>query len=104
MSWIYLFIAGALEIIWAVALKYAEGFSRLWPSVISIAGMILSVIFLSLALRKIPLGTGYAIWTGIGAAGTFVAGLFLFGESAAPLRLVCFVLILAGMVGLKILS
>lgn len=104
MAWIYLLIAGVLEIVWAVALKYAQGFSRFWPSAISVAGMIASVVFLALALKRIPLGTGYAIWTGIGAVGTFVAGIVLFAEPATALRILCVALIVAGMAGLKLLS
>lgn len=102
MAWIYLLIAGALEVTWAVALKYAAGFTRLWPSVVSIGGMVLSVLFLSLALRTIPLGTGYAIWTGIGAVGTAIYGMAFLGESATTLRLLCLLLIVSGMVGLKL--
>lgn len=104
MAWIYLLIAGLLEIIWAVGLKYTEGFSRLWPSVWTIAAMVASVGLLSIALKTIPVGTGYAIWTGIGAAGTAILGMVLFGESAAVLRLVCLGLIVAGIVGLKLAS
>ena len=83
MGWVYLLIAGVLEIGWAVGLKYTEGFTRLWPTVLTLIGMVTSVFFLALALRTMPLGTGYAIWTGIGAVGTAVLGIILFGESSA---------------------
>lgn len=104
MSWTYLFIAGVLEIVWAIGLKYTEGFTRLLPSSITIVAMAASVWFLALALRTIPVGTGYAVWTGIGAVGTAILGMALFAESAAPARLVCIGLIVAGIAGLKFLS
>lgn len=104
MAWIYLVIAGLLEIGWAIGLKYTYGFSRLWPSVWTIAAMVASVTLLSLALKTIPVGTGYAIWTGIGAAGTAILGIVLFGESAAAMRLFCLGLIVAGIIGLKVVS
>jgi quaternary ammonium compound-resistance protein SugE len=104
MHWMLLFIAAALEIVWAVGLKYADGFTRLWPSVGVIAAMIASMGLLALAARGLPIGTAYAVWTGIGAAGTAVAGMVLFHESASAARLVCLVLILAGVVGLKVLA
>lgn len=104
MAWIYLVIAGLLEIGWAVGLKYTQGFSRLWPSVATIAAMTASFAFLSAALKTIPVGTGYAVWTGIGAAGTAVIGMMFLGESREVLRIVCIALILAGVVGLKFAS
>ena len=104
MPWLDLTIAGFFEVFWAVCLKYAQGFTRLGPSVASVAGMVLSVWFLSRALRVIPVGTGYAVWTGIGAVGTAVAGAILFGESRHPLRLISIGVILAGILGLKFLS
>jgi quaternary ammonium compound-resistance protein SugE len=104
MAWVYLLIAGILEIGWAVGLKYADGFTRFWPSVLTIVGMTASVVFLALAVRTIPLGTGYAIWTGIGVVGTAILGIVLFGESAAATRLVCIAIVLAGIVGLKLTS
>jgi len=104
MAWIYLGVAGLLEIFWAVSLKYTEGFSRLWPSVMTGAGMIASFYFLAQALKSIPLGTGYAVWTGIGAAGTALLGIALFSETATPARLACIGLIVAGIIGLKIIS
>ena len=104
MGWIYLFIAGLFEIGWAVGLKYTEGFTKLWPSVITIATMILSIYFLSSAVKTIPIGTGYAIWTGIGAVGTAIFGMILFGESKEIVRLFFIFLIVIGIIGLKIFS
>ena len=102
--WISLGIAGVLEIVWAVGLKYTDGFTRLGPSLITLWAMALSIYFLGQAIKTIPLGTGYAVWTGIGAAGTAIAGIVLFSESAAPLRIACIALIVAGIVGLKFSS
>jgi quaternary ammonium compound-resistance protein SugE len=104
MDWILLMIAGVLEIGWAVGLKYTEGFTRLWPTTGTVLAMIASVFFLALAVRSIPLGTGYAIWTGIGALGTAALGIVLFGESAAGPRLVFIGVILLGILGLKMTS
>ena len=104
MHWTYLFIAAVFEIIWAVGLKYTEGFTRLWPSVGVGAAMAASMFLLALAARGLPIGTAYAVWTGIGAAGTAVLGILLFHESASALRLVCIALILTGVVGLKVLG
>ena len=104
MAWIYLVIAGFLEIGWAIGLKYTDGFTRLWPSVWTAASMAVSVFLLAHAVREIPIGTGYAVWTGIGAVGTAVLGIILFGESREPLRLLCILLIVAGIVGLQMLS
>jgi len=104
MAWIYLSIAGVLEIVWAIGLKYSEGFSRFWPSVVTVLGMIVGFYYLSLALKEIPIGTGYAVWVGIGAVGTAILGIVLFGESAAWPRLACIGLIVAGIVGLKLTS
>ncbi|SRR5690606_6507471 len=104
MAWTYLVIAGLFEMGWAVGLKYTEGFTRLWPSVWTAASMAVSVFLLAKALRDIPVGTGYAVWTGIGAVGTAVLGMVLFGESRDVLRLLCIVLIIAGIVGLKLVS
>ncbi len=104
MPWIYLFIAGLLEIGWAVGLKFTNGFTRLWPSVGTVAAMIVSFLFLSLALKTIPVGTGYAVWTGIGAVGTAILGMVLLGEPREVGRILCLVLIIAGIVGLKALS
>jgi len=101
MEWIYLLIAGVLEVGWAIGLKYTEGFTRLWPTVLTVLGMIASVFFLALAVQKIPLGTGYVVWTGIGAIGTVVLGIFLFGESANGPRLLFAAMILLSIIGLK---
>jgi len=101
MAWICLVIAGLLEIGWAVGLKYTEGFSRLWPTVATFSAMIVSFGLLSAALKTIPMGTCYAVWTGIGAAGTAIIGMAFFGESREVLRITCIVLIVAGVVGLK---
>ena len=100
--WLSLSIAGLFEVVWAVGLKYTDGFSRLWPSLFTLAAMAVSLYFLALALRSIPLGTGYAIWTGIGAAGTAILGIILFAESAAIPRLLCIAVIVGGIVGLKL--
>ena len=102
MAWVYLFIAGLLEITWAIGLKYTEGFSKLWPTVGTVLAMVLSISFLGLALKSLPVGTAYAIWTGIGAAGTVVLGIILFAEPATALRLGCVALILTGIIGLKL--
>ena len=104
MSWFYLVIAGVLEIVWAIGLKYTYGFTRLVPSAITLGAMIVSVWFLALALRTIPVGTGYAVWTGIGAVGTALLGIALFAEPATIVRLMCIGLIVAGIVGLKLAS
>jgi quaternary ammonium compound-resistance protein SugE len=102
MAWISLLIAGLLEIVWAIGLKYTEGFTRLLPSVITIAAMILSMGLLGLAVRTLPIGTAYAIWTGIGTVGTVLVGIAALGESASPVRLLCVALVIAGIVGLKV--
>ena len=104
MAWIYLVIAGLLEIAWAIGLKHTDGFSRLWPSVLTILAMIASFALLAQALRTIPVGTGYAVWTGIGAAGTAAIGMIWLGESRDVLRLVCLLLIVSGVIGLKFAS
>lgn len=103
-AWLMLVAAGLLEIGWAVGLKYTHGFSRLWPSVGTGICMIFSFVLLAWALKTIPVGTAYAIWTGIGAAGTALVGMIALGESKEPLRLVCIVMIIAGVVGLKLFS
>ncbi len=102
--WASLFVAGVFEIVWAVGLKYSEGFSRLAPSAVTIAAMGASIWFLAIAMKQLPLGTAYAIWTGIGAVGTVIAGVFLFSESTDALRIACIALILLGIVGLKLTS
>ena len=104
MPWFHLIIAGLLEVAWAVGLKQTAGWTRLWPSLITVALMIASFFFLSLALRTLPLGTSYAIWTGIGAVGTALIGIFIFDEPRTAARLVCILLIVAGIVGLKLAS
>ena len=103
-AWLLLIAAGLLEVVWAIGLKYTEGFSRLVPSVITIAAMIASVWLLALALKSIPVGTGYAVWTGIGAVGTAILGIILFNEAATVARIACIGLIITGIFGLKLLS
>jgi quaternary ammonium compound-resistance protein SugE len=104
MAWIVLIVAGLFEVGWAIGLKLTEGFTRLWPTVGTVASMILSVVLLGLALKTLPVGTAYAIWTGIGATGTAILGIVLFGESAAAARLACIGLIVAGIVGLRLVT
>lgn len=104
MAWIYLALAGVLEIGWAVGLKYTQGFTRLLPTVLTIASMIASLGLLGLALRTLPIGTAYAIWTGIGTIGTAALGIALFGEPATAARLACIALIVAGIIGLKLVG
>ena len=101
MSWIILFFAGLFEVGWAVGLKYTEGFSRPLPTALTVGAMIISLGLLGLAMKELPLGTAYAIWTGVGAVGTVIAGIILFGESMALFRLASVALIIAGLVGLK---
>lgn len=103
-AWLLLIAAGLLEVVWAIGLKYTEGFSRITPSVITIAAMICSVWLLALALKSIPVGTGYAVWTGIGAVGTAILGIILFNEAASVARIACIGLIVAGILGLKLVS
>ncbi|CAI8858957.1 MULTISPECIES: quaternary ammonium compound efflux SMR transporter SugE [Pseudomonas] len=102
MSWIILFFAGLFEVGWAVGLKYTDGFSRPLPTVLTVAAMVISLGLLGLAMKELPLGTAYAIWTGVGAVGTVIAGIILFGESMALVRLVSVALIICGLVGLKV--
>lgn len=102
MSWIILFLAGLFEVAWAVGLKYTDGFSRPLPTALTVGAMLVSVGLLGLAMKDLPLGTAYAVWTGIGAVGTVIAGIFLFGESVALLRLGSVALIIAGLIGLKL--
>ena len=104
MNWILLLVAGLFEIGWAIGLKYTEGFTRLWPTVWTIASMAVSLLLLGLALKTIPIGTGYAVWTGVGAAGTAILGIILFAEPATALRLGSIGLIVAGIAGLKLVS
>lgn len=102
MNWVILFLAGLLEIGWAIGLKYTEGFTRFWPTIVTVLCMTASVLLLGLAMRALPVGTAYAVWVGIGAVGTAILGMVLFGESAEPLRLASLGLICAGIIGLKL--
>jgi quaternary ammonium compound-resistance protein SugE len=104
MAWLLLTFAGLLEIAFAMSMKYSAGFTRLVPSVITVATGLTSVVLLSISLRSLPVGTGYAVWTGIGAAGTAVLGMVVLDDSAAPLRIACLIAILGGVVGLKLVS
>jgi quaternary ammonium compound-resistance protein SugE len=104
MAWIELFIAGLFEVAWAIGLKYAHGFTRLGPSLATIACMIASFIFLSRAVRSLPIGTAYAVWTGVGAVGTALMGVLLLDESRDPLRLACIGLVVLGIAGLRLVS
>ncbi len=104
MAWTVLFVAGLLEVGWAIGLKYTEGFTRLVPSVLTLASMAGSILLLGLALKTLPIGTAYAVWTGIGAVGTALLGIALFGEPATPLRLASIGLIVAGIVGLRLVA
>jgi quaternary ammonium compound-resistance protein SugE len=104
MAWIYLLFAGLFEVGWAIGLKYTEGFTRLVPSLLTVAAMIVSLALLGLALKTLPVGTAYAVWTGIGAVGTAALGIYLFGDPATVARIGCIGLIVAGIVGLKIVT
>lgn len=104
MAWVYLLAAGVFEIVWAYSMKLSDGFTRLGATVVTIGGMIASVVLLALAMRSLPLGTAYTIWTGIGAIGAFVLGITVLGESASPLRLIAAVLIVTGLVLMKLSS
>ena len=104
MAWIYLGLAGLFEVGWAVGLKYTDGFTRLTPTLFTVASMIVSLGLLGLALKTLPMGTAYAVWTGIGTIGTAVLGIYLFGDPATAARLVCIGLIVAGIIGLKLVS
>lgn len=101
MAWVYLAVAGLFEIVWAIALKYADGFTKLWPSAIAVIGMIASVILLELSLRDLPAGTAYAVWTGIGTVGAAILGMVLFQEPVTAIRIGCIGLIVCGIAGLK---
>ena len=103
-SWLCLIVAGCFEVVWALGIKYTDGFSKPLPSVITLGAMIASVWLLALALKSIPVGTGYAVWVGIGAVGAAIGGVMLFGESKSWPRLVCILLIVTGVVGLKLFS
>jgi quaternary ammonium compound-resistance protein SugE len=104
MSWILLVIAGLFEVAWAVGLKYTDGFSRLLPSVLTVLAMVCSVVLLGLAMKQLPVGTAYAVWTGIGTVGTALLGIWLLGDPASLLRLLCLAMIAAGIIGLKLVS
>jgi quaternary ammonium compound-resistance protein SugE len=104
MAWLVLVVAGLFEVGWAIGLKYTEGFTRLVPSVATAVAMVVSVVLLAFSMRTLPVGTAYAVWTGIGAVGTVILGIVLFGEPATVARLACIGLILAGIVGLKLVS
>lgn len=104
MAWFILFIAGLFETVWAVALKYSESFSKLWPSVVTCVAMALSIYMLAIALRTLPLGTAYTVWTGIGAIGTVVYGILVFGESKDLIRIIFVIMIIGGIAGLKLTS
>ncbi|WP_320733787.1 quaternary ammonium compound efflux SMR transporter SugE [Enterobacter cloacae] len=102
MSWIILVIAGLLEVVWAIGLKYTHGFTRLTPSVITVTAMIVSIVLLSWAMLSLPVGTAYAVWTGIGAVGAAITGILLLGESASLARIASLALIVCGIIGLKL--
>ncbi|HEX8242168.1 MAG TPA: quaternary ammonium compound efflux SMR transporter SugE [Longimicrobium sp.] len=104
MAWVVLFIAGLFETLWAVGLKYSEGFTRPWPTVGTVVALVASMSLLGVALKTLPLGTAYAVWTGIGTVGTAVLGMVLFREPATALRLLCILLIVSGIVGLRLAS
>ncbi len=104
MAWVVLVVAGLFEVAWAIGLKYTDGFTRLWPSVGTVAAMVASVVLLAWAMKTLPVGTAYAVWTGIGAVGTVILGIALFGEAATFARLACVGLIVAGIVGLKLVT
>ena len=104
MAWTVLVVAGVFEVVWAIGLKYTDGFTRPWPSVGTVVAMIASVVLLAWAMKTLPVGTAYAVWTGIGAVGTVILGIALFGEAATLARLACVGLIVAGIVGLKLVT
>ncbi|QEI05880.1 quaternary ammonium compound efflux SMR transporter SugE [Pigmentiphaga aceris] len=102
MAWIVLLFAGLAEVVWAVSLKHTDGFTRFWPSAITVVFMVISVVLLAYAMKSLPLGTAYAIWTGIGAVGAFVVGIVMLGEVASVARIASVALIVAGLIGLKL--
>ena len=104
MAWIYLFVAGVFETAWAIGLKYSAGFTKLGPSVFTVIAMMISLYLLALALRTLPVGTGYAVWTGVGTVGAAILGIYLFNESREISRIICILLIVAGIIGLKLTS
>ena len=104
MSWVILIIAGVFEVAWAIGLKYTDGFTRFWPSVGTVGAMVVSVVLLGFAMKELPVGTAYAVWTGVGAIGTALLGIYLFGEPATAARLASIGLIVAGIAGLKLVT
>ena len=102
MAWLMLIVAGSFEVVWAIGLKYAEGFTKFWPSVMTIVAMLISIVLLGFAMKSLPVGTSYAVWVGVGAVGTAILGIVLLGESASAGRLASLALIVAGIVGLKL--
>jgi quaternary ammonium compound-resistance protein SugE len=104
MAWALLFVAGLFEVGWAIGLKYTEGFTKFWPSFATLSTMSVSIFLLSQAIRTIPVGTGYAVWTGVGAVGTVIFGMVVLGESREIARMACLLLIIVGIIGLKIVS
>ena len=104
MAWVYLFIAGLFEIVWAIGLKYSNGFTRPAPSILTAVAMTASVVMLGLALRALPMGTAYAVWTGIGTVGTAILGIYLFDEPLTALRIGCIAMIAGGIIGLKLVT
>jgi quaternary ammonium compound-resistance protein SugE len=102
MAWVYLTVAGLLEIVWASAMKHSEGFTKLWPTIISLVGMVASMILLAMAMKTLPLGTAYSVWTGIGAAGAFIFGIIVLGEAASIGRIIAAALIVSGLVLMKL--
>ena len=104
MPWLILAVAGLFEVAWAIGLKYTDGFTRLWPTVGTVTAMVISIVLLGLAMKTLPVGTAYAVWTGIGAVGTVTLGMILLGEPATVARIICILLIVSGIIGLKIFS
>lgn len=104
MAWVYLIVAGLFECGWAIGIKYTDGFTKVWPSVLTVSAMAISIWLLSMAMKTIPIGTAYAIWTGIGAVGVTILSMFLFNESKEMLRIFCLLLIVSGIIGLKLVS
>ena len=102
MSWFILVIAGGFEIAWAIGLKYTDGFTRPWPSIATLGAMLVSIVLLGMAMKELPVGTAYAVWTGVGAVGTALLGIYLFGDSASMARLACLAMIAGGIIGLKL--
>lgn len=104
MSWVYLIVAGLLEVCWAMGMKYSDGLTRLWPSVFTITTLVISFVLLTIAVKNLPVGTAYAVWTGIGILGTTIFGMVLLGESRSAARLICLFLIFIGIIGLKVMN